>query len=553
MNNTNTVLTDVLIVGAGPSGLATAIHLADLLKKNDLERRILVIEKGASIGSHILSGAVIRPAILEELLPEIALAAFPLDASVSKDTLWLFNSSGGVKSPMHPPGMSNKGNYIVSLGQLCRFLAIKAEEKGVEIYPGFAVSEVLYNDQGKIRGAKTIDTGVDHHGKPLENFQPGTCIEAQLTIFAEGTRGSLTKTVIRKFDLQKGKNPQVYSLGCKELWSVPEGAIAPGEVYHTMGYPLNLHEFGGGFIYGLNNNRVAVGLVAGLDYADPIFDVHAAFQIWKTHPKIANLLKGGKLLEFGAKTLPEGGYYSLPQCYTDNALIVGDSAGFLVMPALKGIHLAIRSGLLAAETAIEAFSEEDFSEKTLQRYETKIRNSSIYQEMYPVRNFRQAFAKGMMTGGWMYGTQLLTGGAGFVGKVKVHTDANATQTVTEFSGKSFKKRFSQKTDFDKRLTFDKATDVFYSGAHHDEQQVCHLRVNNPVSYEEVNINQYDAPCRYFCPAEVYEIHTGRDGRKELRIHSENCMHCKTCDIKEPGDGITWMVPNGGNGPDYQNM
>ncbi|MDR1683557.1 MAG: electron transfer flavoprotein-ubiquinone oxidoreductase [Candidatus Symbiothrix sp.] len=552
MSRTDTVSTDVLVVGAGPSGLATAIHLADILKKHGLERRVLVVEKGASVGSHILSGAVIRTNVLKELLPDTDFAEFPLDAKVRKDSLWLLSATGRIQSPLHPPGMSNKGYYAASLGQLCRFLAAKAEEKGVEIYPGFAVSEMLYDENGKICGAKTIDTGVDHHGKPLENFQAGTKIEAKITILAEGTRGSLTKTVIEKFDLQKGKNPQVYSLGCKEIWSVPEGNIAAGEIYHTMGYPLNLQEFGGGFIYGLNNNRVAVGLVVGLDYADPAFDVHAAFQVWKTHPKIAKILQGGKLLEYGAKTLPEGGWYSLPKVYVDHALIVGDSAGFLLMPALKGVDLAIGSGMLAAETAAEAFVKNDFSEKTLSVYEEKINRSGIYKEMYPARNFRQAFAKGMIKGGMMYVTQFITGGAGFCGKVGVHTDAEATKTLSGFKGKPFKKRFGEKLDFDKVLTFDKATDVYYSGAQHDEEQVCHLRVSDPVTYRR-NIELYDAPCQYFCPAEVYEIHTNRDGHKELRIHGENCVHCKTCDIKEPGDAITWTVPNGGNGPDYQNM
>lgn len=552
MNDTNTVATDVLIVGAGPSGLATAIHLADLLKKHDLKHRIILVEKGTTIGSHILSGAVIRTEIWRELLPEVDFNEFPLNAKVTKDAVLLLSESGSIQSPIHPPYMSNKGNYTASLGQLCRFLAAKAEEKGVEIYPGFAVSEVLYDENGKIRGAKTIDTGVDHHGKPLENFQPGTDIKAKITIFAEGTRGSLVKTVIDKFSLQKGKNPQVYSLGCKEIWSIPKGNITPGEVYHTMGYPLNLHEFGGGFIYGLSDNKVAVGLVVGLDTGDPTFDMHAAFQVWKAHPVVAKILKDGKLLEYGAKTLPEGGYYSRPKPYVDNALIVGDSGGFLVMPALKGIHLAIRSGMLAAETALSAFTKNDFSENTLREYETKINASNIHKEMYPVRNFRQAFAKGMIKGAFMFGTQLITGGAGFAGKVGVHTDADATEKLNDFSGKPFKKRFAGKLEFDKMLTFDKVTDIFYSGAHHDEEQVVHLHVNNPSTYH-LNIAQYDAPCQYFCPAEVYEIHTDRNGHKELRIHAENCVHCKTCDIKEPGGGITWMTPNGGNGPEYQNM
>jgi electron-transferring-flavoprotein dehydrogenase len=552
MNNTNAVSTDVLIIGAGPSGLATAIHLADILKKQNLKRRILVIEKGAAVGSHILSGAVIRANILQELLPEVNFNDFPLNAKVNNDSVLLLSKSKAIASPIHPPYMGNKGNYTASLGQLCRFLAEKAEEKGVEIYPGFAVSEVLYDGTGRIRGAKTVDTGVDRHGNPMENFQQGTEIEARITIFAEGSRGSLVKTVINKFNLQVGKNPQIYSLGCKEIWSVPKGNIAPGTVYHTMGYPTNLHEFGGGFVYGLNDNKAAVGLVIGLDTADPTFDVHAAFQVWKTHPFISNILNGGKLLEYGAKTLPEGGYYSVPRLYVDHALIVGDSAGFLAMPALKGIHLAIRSGMLAAETALSAFIKNDFSSKTLKKYGTKINHSNIRKELYPVRNFRQAFAKGLIKGAFMFGTQLITGGAGFAGKVGVHADAAATKKLKEFLDIPFKQRFAGKLEFDKTLTFDKVTDIFYSGVHHDEEQPPHLRVNNPASYR-LNIEQYDAPCRYFCPAEVYEIHADRNGNPELRIHAENCVHCKTCDIKEPINGITWTTPNGGNGPEYQNM
>ena len=554
MNKENTISTDILIIGAGPSGLATAIHIADLLKQHNLQRRILLVEKGASVGSHILSGAVIRPEILTKLLPETPLNEFPLDSKVIKDKLWLLGKRNRMVSPIHLPGMgSNVGNYAISLGDLCRFLSTKAEEKGVEVYPGFAVSEVLYNKDGKICGAKTIDTGVDHQGKALENFQPGTHIEANITIFAEGARGSLTKTIVHKFNLQKDKNPQVYSLGCKEVWNVPASNIAEGEIYHTMGYPTKLFEFGGGFIYGLSNNKIVVGLVLGLDYEDPTFDIHAAFQAWKTHPKIAKMLSGGKLLQYGAKTLPEGGWFSLPKLYTDNALIVGDSAGFILMPALKGVDLAIHSGMLAAETAIEAFVKNDFSENVLKEYETKINTSSIYKEMYPKRNFRQALARGTIRGGIRYAAQLISDGAYIRKKLPVESDADVTKKVANYRKKSFKKRFKNKLDFDKTLTFDKVTDVYFSGTHHDEEQVCHLHINNLSSYQKINIVEYDAPCQHFCPADVYELHLNRKGEKELRIHAENCLHCKTCDIKEPVDGITWKTPNGENGPEYHSM
>jgi electron-transferring-flavoprotein dehydrogenase len=552
MTNAETVSTDILIIGGGPSGLATSIHLADILKQRGLNRRILLIEKGSSIGSHIISGAVIKTDVFKSLLPDVDFNEIPFNAKVETDATVLLGKNGAFKLPFHVPYMSNKGNYTASLGQVCRFLAKKAEEKGVEIYPGFSVDEILYND-GKVIGAKTIDTGVDHHGNQLENFQPGTRIEAKLTIFAEGTRGSLAKKLIQKYDLEKDKNCQIYSLGVKELWSVPEGNIKPGEVYHTMGYPLNMKEFGGGFVYGLKDNKVAVGLVVGLEYEDPTFDAHDAFQVWKTNPFIAKFLKGGKLVEYGAKTLPEGGWYSIPKLYTDNALIVGDSAGLVAMPALKGVHLAITSGMLAAKTAAEALSKNDFSEKTLSAYETDIKDSLIFKDLYPVRNFRQGFSKNLIIGSMHFGTQLITGGAGFFGKLKSHPDKDATKTLAEFKGKPFQERFKGKLEFDKVLTFDKATDVYHSGVAHDEQQVPHVKVNNPESFAAINIKQYGAPCQFFCSSEVYELHTDKNGHQELRIHAENCMHCKTCDIKTPGDGITWSVPNGGNGPDFQNM
>jgi electron-transferring-flavoprotein dehydrogenase len=548
----NTISTDVLIIGGGPAGLAAAIHLADLLNKSGQSGRILLIEKGKAIGSHIISGAVIKPAVFRELLPETDFPEIPFNTKVTKDTTILLGEKSSFALPFHIPYMSNKGNYVASLGQICRYLAEKAQEKGVEIYSGFAVDEILYKN-GKVTGAKTKDTGLDHKGYEQENFQEGTSIEARVTIFAEGTRGSLTKMLISKFDLNRNSNEQVYSLGVKELWSVPPGNIEAGEIYHTMGYPLDNDEFGGGFIYGLKDNKVAVGLVVGLDYQDPTFDTHDAFQVWKTTPFVSKILKGGRLVEYGAKTLPEGGYYSIPKLFVDNALIVGDSAGLLAMPALKGVHLAVKSGMLAAQVVADALQKNDTSEKSLQQYEALLKNSVIGKELYPVRNFRQGFSRGLITGGLHFGTQLITGGAGFFGRLRSHPDHEATLKLSELKKKPFKERFKGKLEFDKVLTFDKATDVFYSGVHHDEKQVVHLHINDKENYNKVNLEQYGAPEQFYCSSEVYEIHTDKSGHKELRIHAENCMHCKTCDIKAPGAGITWVVPNGGNGPDFQNM
>ena len=553
MDNQDVISTDVLIVGGGPAGLATAIELANSLKQKGEEKRIMLIEKGSSIGAHILSGAVIRPKVFQELLTEEEFDGIPFDAKVTTDVVVKLNEEGEMELPFHPPYMENEGNYTASLGQLCRYLAELAEAKGVEIYTGFAVDAMIYDEQGKIAGVKTKDTGVDHHGVKQKNYQEGTVVKAAITVLAEGTRGSLAKKVINRFNLDLGKNPQIYSLGVKEIWKVPEGTIEAGAVYHTFGYPLkDRSEFGGGFIYGLTENRIALGLVVGLDYEDPSFDIHAAMQIWKTHPYVSKFIEGGNIMEFGAKTLPEGGWNSIPKYYGDNFMIVGDSAGFLTTARLKGVHLAVRSGICAAKAATEALLKEDSSQKSLAGYEALVNDSFIYEELYPTRNMRAVMQEGMILGGMKMGVQLLTKGACLL-VPKVEEDADTTKTVAAYHGVPFKQRFAGKLDFDKKLTFDKVTSVFYSKAMHDEVQPVHLVVNDPETFQRSNIGEYGLAEEAFCPAEVYELHIDKEGHKSLRLHAENCVHCKTCDIKSPNGGITWTTPYGGDGPDYNYM
>lgn len=549
------ISTDVLIVGGGPSGLSTAIALADKLKQKGENKRIMLIEKGSSIGSHILSGAVIRPQVFKHLLTTGEFDGLPFDSIVETDETSKLNEDGTkLTLPFDMPYMSNEGNYIASLAQICKYLATLAEERGVEIYTGFAVDSVIYDSDNKVIGVKTKDTGVDHHGVKQKNFQEGSIVEAAITVFAEGTRGSALKPVIEKLNLDAGKNPQIYSLGVKEIWKVPEGNIQAGSVKHTFGYPLkDKEEFGGGFIYGLTDNRVAIGLVIGLDYKDPSFDVHAAMQIWKTHPYVSKIIEGGSVIEAGAKTLPEGGWNSVPKYYADNMMIVGDSASFLNTARLKGIHLAVRSGICAATAAAEALVKGDTSKKSLSRYEELVNSSSIYTELYPTRNMRAVMQDGMLLGGLKMGVQLITGGA-CLAVPKVEDDYLTTNKIINFSAEPFKNRFADKLEYDKKLTFDKVTTVYYSKAMHDEVQPVHLVVNDEEKFKSSNINEYGLAESSMCPAEVYELHVDKkSGDKSLRIHAENCVHCKTCDIKSPNSGITWTTPYGGDGPDYNMM
>ena len=552
MDNQNIISADILIVGGGPSGLATAIRIADKLKENGANKSILLIEKGEEIGSHILSGAVIKTDAFKELLTEEEFNNIPFDSEVKVDKTSKLSEDGEFTLPFHPPYMNNIGNKIASLGKICKYLATCAVDRGVEIYTGFAVNELLY-ENNKVVGVKTKDTGVDHNGNKLKNYQEGTSVKAGITILAEGTRGSVAKQLISKLNLDSNSNPQIYSLGVKELWSVPEGRIEAGTIYHTMGYPLiDGQEFGGGFIYGMENNRVGLGLVVGLDYKDPSFDIHGAMQVWKQHPKIKAILEGGAVVEAGAKTLPEGGWNSIPKIYADGVMIVGDSAGFVAMPALKGIHLAITSGICAGNTAVDSLINNDFSEKALSKYKDLVDNSRIKTELYPVRNFRAVMQDGMIIGGLKFGIQLLTGGFCLL-TPKTHSDASETQKVSTFSGVPFKERFKGKLDFDKKLTFDKVTTVYQSRAMHDEHQPVHLVINNPEQFNSSNIEEYGLAEEALCPADVYELHIDKQGNKSLRMHSENCLHCKTCDIKSPNGGITWTTPYGEDGPEYREM
>ncbi len=551
MESENSLLVDVLIVGAGPSGLSTAIHLADKLNKDSIKKRIMLVDKASEIGAHTLSGTLVKEQALKELLSSEEFENLPAECKVTRDDTVKLSQKEYKTLPFHPPYMNNIGNKIVSLSEVCKYLADIATKKGVEIYPGFSISDLLYKDD-KIIGVKCSDTGLSKDGKKEKNFQEGTKVFAKLTILAEGSRGSLAKKVKNRFALRANSNPQLYSIGIKEIWDIKNENIKEGEVFHTFGYPLEGDEFGGGFIYGLGNNRVELGFAIGLDYKDPTLDPHALMQIWKQHPFLRKILEDGKLLEYGAKTIPEGGWNCISKLYTDNLLIVGDSAGFVAMPALKGVHLSVTSGMCAAQTAYEALKVDDFSEASLSNYKKHIDESRIKKELYPVRNFRAVMSEGLFIGGFKFGIQLITNGFCLL-TPHLQKDSLSTKKIKDFSGKFFKERFKGKLEFDKKLTFDKDSSVFYSGTHHDEEQPCHLVVKDMDEFKRININEYGMPCQHFCPAAVYEEHIDKNGEHSLKIHPENCIHCKTCDIKTPNDAITWNPPYGGDGPQYQNM
>jgi electron-transferring-flavoprotein dehydrogenase len=549
---------DVLIVGAGPAGLSCALHLANLIQKHNdsgakpelSTENIYVLEKGREIGAHQLSGAIMNPKALRELVPDFEKTA-PLDTPVTDSAALVFTKSSSFRAPITPPPFVNTCNYVVSLNKITKWLGGLVEAAGVNLFTQFGGRELIYEGDG-IAGVITEDKGIDKNGQPKDNFTPGYELRAKVTVLAEGTRGSLTKQLVEKKKLEN-LNPQSYGIGIKELWDIQPGKVPPGYVAHTLGWPVPFDMYGGGWIYGLSNNRLSIGLVLALEYANPEFDPHAAFQTWKTHPHLRKILDGGKMVRYGAKSLPYGGWYAMPRNYLDGGLIIGDSGSFLDSQRLKGIHLAIKSGMLAAETVFDALKAGDASAKTLSAFPKKVEQSYIKKELWQVRNFHQSFQHGMLGGFFHTALQQITGGRGLIDPMRSHAGYThykklSPEKVQEEASGKMPARFQG----DGALTFDRLTDVYHSGTRHDDDQPSHLIVHDLNVCATKCVVEYGNPCQYFCPAAVYEIAKGPTGAK-LKINAANCVHCKTCDIADPYQIIDWVVPEGGGGPNYEGM
>jgi electron-transferring-flavoprotein dehydrogenase len=547
---------DVVFVGAGPASLAGALHLANLVRRHNEaggglgEIEIAVIEKGAEVGAHGLSGAVMDPVALAELMPDFLERGCPVEAPVGDDAVFYLTESSKFTLPVTPPPMRNHGYYVVSLAKLLRWLAPICEEAGVNVFPEFPGATLLY-EGAQVVGVRTGDKGIDKNGKPKENFEPGVDLRARVTVLGEGPRGTLAKELTARLNLDRRSDPQVYALGVKEVWELPDERLAPGTVYHTMGYPHPNETFGGGFIYMMKNRMLDIGLVTGLDYRDPQTDPHHEFQRFKRHPWIAKLLEGARLVGYGAKAIPEGGYYTMPRLYAGGALVVGDSGGLLNGQRLKGIHTAMKSGMLAAETIFEALVADDVSTDAMRRYERKLRDSWIEGELYAVRNFHAGFERGRMAGIVNAGISVLTRGI-FPQRLPSHAGHLRMRTLDEVYGARGDGAKYADVVFDGKLTFDKVTDVYHSGTVHDEDQPCHLKVVDQSICVDRCTREYGNPCERFCPAAVYEM-TGEGEARRLQINFSNCVHCKTCDIMDPYQIINWTPPEGGGGPNYTLM
>ena len=542
---------DVLIVGAGPAGLACALHLAHLIKKHNASgakpelsaENIYVLEKGREVGAHQLSGAIMDPRGLADLVPDFEKTA-PLDTPVTDDAAFFFTEKSAWRFPITPPPFKNRGNYVVSLSKLTKWLGGLVEESGVNLFTQFAGASLIFEGRG-IAGVITDDKGVDKNGKPKDNFTAGYEVRAKITVLAEGARGSLTKQLVSRLKLDN-LNPQVYSIGVKELWDVQPGRVQPGFVAHTLGWPVPFEMYGGGWIYGMQNNRVSLGLVVGLEYHDSLFDPHEAFQKFKTHPFVKNMLEGGKLVRYGAKAIPAGGWYAMPRTFFDGGLIIGDSASFLDSQKLKGIHMAIKSGMLAAETILEALVKGDAAADTLAAFPRKVEQSFIKKQLWSVRNFHQGFQHGMLAGLFNAGLQQFSGGRGLVDPIRVHA---GHQALRHLNGR---KPPAERFKGDGKLTFDRLTDVYHSGTRHDDDQPCHLHVLDTSICVDRCVREFGNPCQYYCPAAVYEM-TEERGERKLKINFANCVHCKTCDIMDPYQIVDWVPPEGGGGPNYEGM
>jgi electron-transferring-flavoprotein dehydrogenase len=541
---------DVVIVGGGPAGLAAAIRLKQLASEAEREITVCVLEKGSEIGAHILSGAVMEPRAMNELFPDWKERGAPLNTPVTADEFLFLTETKSYRLPT-PQQMNNHGNYIISLGNVCRWLAEQAEAMGVEVYPGFAAAEVLYDDNGHVRGVITGDMGIGKDGTATDMHMPGMELRAKQTVFAEGARGSLTKTLVERFDLRADAEEQTYGIGIKELWEIPPENYRQGLTLHTVGWPVDSGTYGGSFLYHLENNQVAIGYVIGLDYKNPHMSPFEEFQRYKTHPAIKAHLEGGRRISYGARAINEGGFQSIPKLTFPGGMLVGCGAGFLNVPKIKGSHNAIKSGMTAAETIFDSLTENvewaDYACEELTGYSDRIKDTWMWQELYQVRNIRPAFGLGLW-GGMAYAaidTYLLRGKAPWT--FHHHSDHESLGLAAHYPKIDYPKP-------DGKFSFDRLSSVFLSSTNHEENQPAHLTLRNqsvPISY---NLAYYDAPEQRYCPAGVYEIIRDDEGENaRLQINAQNCVHCKTCDIKDPSQNINWVVPEGGGGPNYPNM